>query len=389
MLTQTTDRRAGGFIPPAPSFPRRVTPPFAGPTMSDSDSAGSFSFGRVLMLVIPLALIGWAAKMYSGNLENSAQAHLERTMASRLLADVTSSDNLSQKFTDADGNLVADLPKDEKELLDPETINFSYVASSDTEDEAATWKEFIAALSEKLGKPVNLVTYTDVGEQMRALQNGELHVTAFATGETPEAVNEAGFIPAACFADADGNFSYTMKIIVPAGSEIKTVDDIKGKRMTFVRPRSNSGCTAALVMLMKEHDLQPERDYNWGFSYGHENSIKGVAEKKFMAAAVASDILARMIANNDIAESDVSVIYESKPYPPGVVGYAYNLKPELSEAIVETLTTFDWKGTGLEKGPGKSGSVKFAPVDYKKDWEPVREINKTGGELFTKLAAPA
>ena len=91
------------------------------------------------MLVIPLALIGWAAKMYSGNLENSVQAHFERTMASRLLADVTSSDNLSQKFTDADGNLVADLPKDEKELLDPETINFSYVASSYTEDEAVTW----------------------------------------------------------------------------------------------------------------------------------------------------------------------------------------------------------------------------------------------------------
>ena len=109
------------------------------------------------MLVVPLALIGWAAKMYSGNLENSAQAKLERTMASRLLADVTSSDNLSQKFTDADGDLLADPPKDEKDLLDPETINFSYVASSDSEDEEATWKEFIAALSEKLGKPVNLV----------------------------------------------------------------------------------------------------------------------------------------------------------------------------------------------------------------------------------------
>lgn len=349
----------------------------------------AFSFGRVLMLVVPLAIVGWAARMYSGNLENSAQAHLERTMASRLLADVASSEKLNPKFTDANGDLVADAPKDKKELLDPEEINFSYVASSDSEDEAVTWKEFIAALSEKLGKPVNLVTYADVGEQTRALQAGDLHVTAFATGETPEAVNEAGFVPAACFADADGNFSYTMKIIVPADSDIKKVEDIRGKRMTFVRPRSNSGCTAALVMLMKEHDLQPERDYNWGWSFGHENSIKGIAEKKFMAAAVASDILTRMIASGDIAESDVSVIYESKPYPPGVVGYAYNLKPELSEGIIDTLMTFDWKGTGLENGPGKSGSVKFAPVDYKKDWEPVRETNKTGSELFTKLAAPA
>jgi phosphonate transport system substrate-binding protein len=357
--------------------------------MSDSDNSGGFSLGRVFMLVIPLALIAWAARMYSGNLENSAQTHLERTMASRLLSDIASSEKLNAKYVDADGDLLADAPADEKDQLDPETVKFSYVASSDSEDEETTWKEFIAALSENLGKPVELVSYADVNEQMRALQNGELHVTAFATGEVPEAVNEAGFVPAACFADADGNFSYTMKIIVPADSEIQKVEDIKGKRMTFVRPRSNSGCTAALVMLMKEHDLQPERDYSWGFSYGHENSIKGIAEKKFMAAAVASDILDRMIARGEVSESDFKVIYESKPYPPGVVGYAYNLKPEVRNAIVETLTTFDWKGTGLEAGPGKSGSERFAPVEYKMDWEPVREINKTGGELFTKLAGPA
>ena len=79
--------------------------------MSDSDSAGSFSFGRVLMLVVPLALIGWAAKMYSGNLENSAQAKLERTMASRRLADVTSSNKLSQTRTDPDCDDLADPPK--------------------------------------------------------------------------------------------------------------------------------------------------------------------------------------------------------------------------------------------------------------------------------------
>ena len=36
-----------------------------------------------------------------------------------------------------------------------------------------------------------------------------------------------------------------MKIIVPADSEIKKVEDLRASRMTFVRPRSNSGCTAA------------------------------------------------------------------------------------------------------------------------------------------------
>jgi phosphonate transport system substrate-binding protein len=201
-------------------------------------------------------------------------------------------------------------------------------------------------------------------------------------------VNEAGFVPTACFADEDGEYSYSMKIIVPADSDVQELKDIKGKRMTFVRPRSNSGCTAALVLLMKEHNLQPERDYNWGFSYGHEESIEWVVEKNTDAAAVASDILDRMIASGTIAEDSIRVIHESEPYPPGVVGYAYNLAPELREAIRETLLAFKWEGTGLEKTYGAS-AVKFAPVDYKKDWAPVREINKTGRELFAKIGPPA
>jgi len=364
--------------------------------MSDAPHAGSFSIGRVLLLVVPLALIAWAAKMYSGNLQTNAQAQLERTMVSRLLGDAAAAATLDKKFTDADDDLLADAPADAAKSLDPKEINFSYVASSDTEDEAETWKELLAALESRLGRKVNLVEYNDADEQLRALAAGDLHVTAFATGEVQGAVNEAGFIPAACFADKDGKFHYSMKIIVPADSDIKEIDDLRPveedgelhqRRLTFVRPRSNSGCTAALVMLMKEHDLQPERDYTWGFSYGHENSINGIAEKKFTAAAVASDILDRMIASGDVQEDAIRVIYESEPYPPGVIGYAYNLTPELQEGIRETLLGFAWEGTGVEKTYGASAE-KFAPVDYKKDWAPVRAINKSSGELFAKLDAP-
>jgi phosphonate transport system substrate-binding protein len=135
--------------------------------------------------------------------------------------------------------------------------------------------------------------------------------------------------------------------------------------------------------------LQPERDYTWGFSFGHENSIKWVAQKKTDAAAVASDILERMIAADEVDGDAVRVIYESDPYPPGVVGYAFNLTPELQTAIRETILGFDWSGSGLETEYGKSGSVKFAPVSYKDDWKSVREINEASGELGGKAEKPA
>jgi phosphonate transport system substrate-binding protein len=352
--------------------------------MNDAPNSSSFSIARVLLVIVPIGLVFWAAKMYSGNLQTSAQTQLERTMATRLLGD-QGPEKLDKKFTDADVDLVADPPKDAAQCIDPKEINFSYIASGSGDEDENTWKELMAALEKKLNRKVNFVSYADRDEQMRALEKGDLHITGFSTGEVQSAVNEAGFVPVACFADKDGNFQYTMKIIVPAGSDIKEPQELRGKRLIFVRPQSNSGCTVPLVTLMKEFHLQPERDYNWGFSYGHDNSIKGVAEKKFPAAAVASDYLQRMINDGAVSADAVHAIYESKPYPSGVVGYVYNLTPQLRDGIREVLLGFDWKGSGLEKTFGKSGYVKFVPVDYKKDWDPVREISKTGNQLFAKI----
>jgi phosphonate transport system substrate-binding protein len=369
---------AGGDVP-------RFSTWFAiGRSLMNDASNGSFSIARVLLVVVPIGLIFWAAKMYSGNLQTSAQTQLERTMATRLLGD-QGPEKLDKKFTDADGDLVADPPKDAAQCIDPKEINLSYIASGTGDEDESTWKELMTALEKKLDRKVNFISYADRDEQMRALEKGDLHVTGFSTGEVPSAVNEAGFVPVACFADKDGNFQYTMKIIVPADSDIKAVNDLKGKTLIFVRPQSNSGCTVPLVTLMKEFHLQPERDYNWGFSYGHDISIKRIAEKQSTAAAVASDYLQRMVAEGAVPDDAVRAIYESKRYPSGVIGYVYNLTPQLRDGIREVLLGFDWKGTGLEKTFGKSGYVKFVPVEYKKDWEPVREISKTGSQLFAKI----
>jgi phosphonate transport system substrate-binding protein len=362
--------------------------------MSEHDSqAKSFSIGRVLLVAVPVALLTWGAfTLYGGSVEKEqqdAEARGQRNVFQGLLGDQDDSPGLAQGYADADNDLVADPPQDAAKQVEPAEIHFSYIASSESENEEETWKEFLAALSEKLKRPVKLVSYSDANEQLRALRDGELHVTAFGTGEVQSAVNDAGFVPLACFADKDGKYHYTMKIIVPADSKIENVEDLKGKRITYVRPRSNSGCTAALVMLMKEHNLQPERDYTWGFSYDHETSINGIADKRFEAASVASDILERMIASGEVQAGAIRTIYESDAFPPGVVGCAFNLKPGIRDGIRETLANFDWKGSGLEKTYGSQGSVKFATVSYKDDWKPVRDIRNDGQQMLAKLEAPA
>ncbi|QDT01533.1 phosphate/phosphite/phosphonate ABC transporter substrate-binding protein [Adhaeretor mobilis] len=343
-------------------------------SQQDHSQPKSFSLGRILLIAVPAAAIAWGVQSYWDNAREQAEKKTEQNTVRNLLG-TESANKLAKEFTDADGDLLADPPEDEAKLQDPDELVFSYYASTEEGDEQQTWKTFTEALSQRTGKPVKYVRFADVSEQLRALREGTLHMTAFGTGAVPTAVNKSGFTPLCCFADTDGNYSYTMKIIVPADSDIKKVEDLRGKRFTFTRPRSNSGYKAALAMLLADHDMQPERDYAWGFSYGHENSIAGVADKQFEAAAVASDVLDREIAAGKISEDSIRTIYESKPFPPGVLGYVSNLTPELREAIRETVAEFKIDGTPLaEYGAGKP--IELAMVSYKKDWAPVRDINK-------------
>jgi phosphonate transport system substrate-binding protein len=187
-------------------------------------------------------------------------------------------------------------------------------------------------------------------------------------------------VPLCALGKADGSFGYVMELLVPAGSSIKDPSQIKGHKVTFTRLDSNSGCKAPLVLLKEKYNLLPERDYQWGFSLGHEDSIKRVAAKELEVVPVASDILARMVENKEVDPSAFVSIYKSERFPPATIGYAYNLAPELRDGIRETFLKFDWKGTGLAKQFGPEGKEKFVSVNYKDDWANTRRIDQVIAE---------
>ena len=284
---------------------------------------------------------------------------------------------LDARFTDADGDLVADPPGDAKALIDPPTINFSYVATNEPELIRERFKEFVAYLSKELGRPVEYVVFNSPEDELRALYEGKLHVAGVNTGNIPTAVNQCGFVPFCGLATEQGVATYQMQIIVPADSPLQKPADLKGRELTLTEAGSNSGFKAPLVFLSKEHDLQPGRDFAMRYSGGHRQSIEGVANKTFQAAAVASDVVKRAMAEEPplIAKDQFRVIYESKGFPTAGFGHVNTLKPELAERVKKAFFSFQWKGTGVEREFGGSDQTKFAAVSFKNDFAGVREID--------------
>lgn len=290
---------------------------------------------------------------------------------------------LDPRYTDADGDLLADIPTDESKLIDPDTLVFAYTPVEDPAVYAKVWEGFLKHMEKVTGKTVQFFPVQSNAAQIEAMRAGRLHVAGFNTGSNPLAVACAGFRPFAMMARADNSFGYEMEIITYPGSGIETVEDIKGKKLAFTSETSNSGFKAPSAILKGEFDMIPGRDFEAVFSGKHDNSILGVANKDYPAASIANSVLNRMIAREVIKPEQVVSIYKSQTFPTTGYGVVYNLKPELQEKIKEAFFSFPWEGSDLAKEFEKSGEAKFIEIEHKKDWDVVRKIDAANNVQYT------
>ncbi len=287
---------------------------------------------------------------------------------------------LDKQYCDRDGDLTADLPTDKSKVVDPGTIIFAYTPVEDPAVYAKVWDGFIQHMAKTTGKKVVFFPVQSNAAQIEAMRSGRLHVAGFNTGSNPIAVACAGFVPFAMMAAKDGSYGYEMEIIVPADSAIKTPADLKGHTLAFTSPTSNSGFKAPSALLKSEFGLVADKDFKTAFSGKHDNSVLGVANKDYEAAAVANSVMKRMIDRKVVDAKKIRSIYKSQTFPTTGYGHAHNLDPALAAKIKEAFFTFPWKGSALKKEFKKED--KFIPITHKKDWEIIRKIDAANGVKY-------
>ncbi len=290
--------------------------------------------------------------------------------------------DLDIRYCDEDGDLLADTPKSPTAWLDPGTLIFSYTAVEDPSVYENVFKELMDHIAKKTGRPVKWYGPESYAAQVEAMRSGRLHISGFAAGATVYGVNLGGFHPVAMMGDKNGTFrGYRLWLITHKDSDIKTVKDLKNRKVAHVTPASNSGDQAPRALFKKE-GITPDEDYKVVYSGKHDNSIMGVVNKDYDAAPIASTVMVRMIERKMFDRSAVRIVWESDQFPGTAYGYIYNLHPDLQKKVRDAFLTFDWTGTGLAKDFGKQAET-FIPADYKKQWEIIRTIQKDNKEAYT------
>ena len=286
---------------------------------------------------------------------------------------------LDDIYCDANQDLLADTPK---VTVNPAKIVLAISSVEDVSTARRTYGPLVDHLGSCLKKNVEMYPPVREGTVLEAQRTGVVHIAQYSTGGTLYAVNFAGAIPfagkgLAQVAHAD---TYTLKLLVRADSPAKQVMDLKGKKVAHASQTSNSGNLAPRALFPKI-GLTPDVDYKVEFSGGHDKSITGVKLGLYDAAAVASDVIDRMIAKGEIKASDFRVLYESEHFPTEAFAMSHNLEPALQAKISKCFADFRFPES---MSRSLEGNNRFFPLDYGKDWGVVRLIAKASGNAPSK-----
>jgi phosphonate transport system substrate-binding protein len=378
-----TSGMSPGTPPAAQSAP---TPAASSAPPPAAQSARSSSWG--FTLVLTLLLVAAAGGVYAYfRITNPPPPEPDKLASLRgYIANLGRTQTLAADYTDANGDLVADPPTDPAKFLRPEAVKelaFTVVGSEDPEKAQIQWKDFMLALEKATGRPVKyLAEVASVEDQVRAVREGRLHVTAFNTGQVSTAVNTAGFVPLFCIADNDGRYAYEMEILVRRDSPVQTPADLRGKTIGLTSLSSNSGGKAPLVVLKEKFGLLPGRDYDYRFTGDHVRAVKELSAGQYDAVCVANDQLARALAVGVVKPEQVRSIYKSETFPPLCFGVPHNLPPDIVERVKAAFRDFRFEGNSVGELYKSQGKNRFAPVDYARDWKLIREVDQALSRLL-------
>ncbi|MDR1307338.1 MAG: phosphate/phosphite/phosphonate ABC transporter substrate-binding protein [Treponema sp.] len=231
----------------------------------------------------------------------------------------------------------------------PEELVMCYLPNEATEEFAEYRNGIQGDLGAALGIRVTEVNAADYNAVVEAMRTGHADIASFGPVTYVQAVERAGveaMVVVAPFGDKS-QAGYTSKIIVKAGSPIKTLQDLRGKTFAFVDPASTSGNYVPTLELMNAFDMTNEDFHTNGrffssvsFSGRHQNGLQAVINGDIDAAPVASDILEGELASGRVKESDFTVIHQSPLIPNAPISIRKELPADLKAKVKEFFLNY-------------------------------------------------
>ena len=257
---------------------------------------------------------------------------------------------------------------------EPLKLNMVFVPASEKGDDQ-DYVSLIKIIEELTGIEITPIRVTDYNAAVEAVRANRAQI-AWYGGKTyiqaVEIANVEAF--AAGVRKGDTDASYFAYFVVRADSDLKTLADVKGKKLALNSIGSTSGDLIPQVELVKSGLSVKNKDdfQNVHYAGSHDACLLAVINKHVDVCGMSSRNFDARIADGTIELEQVRIIHRSSPVPPPPLAYSKNLPLEVRNKIkVATLEAHKYGKIG-----GYGGEMSHYIEVTDSDYDVLRAVDK-------------
>jgi phosphonate transport system substrate-binding protein len=257
---------------------------------------------------------------------------------------------------------------------EPLKLNMVFVPASEKGDDQ-DYVSLIKIIEELTGIEITPIRVTDYNAAVEAVRANRAQI-AWYGGKTyiqaVEIANVEAF--AAGVRKGDTDASYFAYFVVRADSDLKTLADVKGKKLALNSIGSTSGDLIPQVELVKSGLSVKNKDdfQNVHYAGSHDACLLAVINKHVDVCGMSSRNFDARIADGTIELEQVRIIHRSSPVPPPPLAYSKNLPLEVRNKI--KAATLEAHKYGKIGGYGGEMSHYIEVTDS--DYDVLRAVDK-------------
>ncbi len=235
---------------------------------------------------------------------------------------------------------------------DPETINFGIISTESTMSLKEQWTPMLEDMAEALGTEVEPFFATDYAGIIEAMRFGKVHVAWYGNKSAMEAVDRSGGEIFVQTTDMQGGRGYHSHIIVPADSELESLEDLLAcdQSVDFGNgdPNSTSGFLVPGYYVFAQNDVNPSECFGTVRNASHGANVMAIANGQLDAATNNNESLGRMGDRVPDLENKVKVIWTSPMIPSDPLVYREDLSADLQARIKGFFLSYGRLGPDAE-----------------------------------------
>jgi phosphonate transport system substrate-binding protein len=268
-----------------------------------------------------------------------------------------------------------------------DTITFAAVPAESSSTLESSFENITKLVEEETGKKVEFENASDYAAVIEGMRAGQIDAASFGPFAYVIAKDSGINIdPAAAPTnDPEADPTYTSLAYVKKGSDIKDIQDLKGKKTCFVDAASTSGYLVPMKGLMDE-GIDMDKDLEQVMAGGHDASLLSLNSGDCDVAFAHDAMLTTLEKSGQVDKGSLEPIWESEPITEDPIAVNKDsLDPEVAEQVTTVLREKANVPALVEAGVCSSKDDCVLPEEitygYKKvddsDFDSIRDICKS------------